>query len=335
MGKRLLITGYPGWLTTRLLETWQFYNSPFTEIRCLVLPGLEAPVQVAGQENVSGDVLEPGSLKKACEGVDTVLHTVGLLHVRHIREFYEVNHKGTLNLLEAAHQAGVRKFVYISSNAAQGFCSGKGAELSESQPCNPASHYGKSKYLGEVETRRFHADGKLQTVIIRPAMFYGPPVPPRHLDIYRKVLKGYFPVFGHGEYLRSLTHIDNLVQGVHLALHKEEANGNTYYIADEVIPTLNQIIDTMANALGCRVRRVHLPAFLASWALILDEMITAFGGYWMLPHIVGESTKHIACSIEKAKKELGYAPKMTYREGYPQAIRWCYEKGLLAEGKRA
>lgn len=329
MARRLLITGYPGWLTSRLLETWTLYHSPFTDIRCLVMPGMQAGAQVPGQENVEGDVLNPQTLEKACEGVDTVLHTVGLLHVKNIREFYAVNHKGTLNLLEAAAKKGVRKFVYISSNAAQGFCPGKGHELSESQPCNPASHYGKSKYLGEVETRRFHAEGKLQTVIIRPAMFYGPPVPARHLDIYRKVLKGYFPVFGHGEYLRSLSHIDNLVQGIHLALHKEEANGNTYYIADEVIPTLNQIIDAMADALGCKVRRIHLPAFLAGCALMLDEVITAFGGYWMLPHIVGESTKHIACSIEKAKKELGYAPKITFREGYPQAIKWCYDQGLL------
>ena len=281
------------------------------------------------QENVEGDVLDNESLEKACRGVDTVVHAAGLLHVKKRQDFFRVNSDGTENMLNAAVKKGVRKFVYISTNAAQGFCSEPGHRLLESQPCHPASDYGKSKYQAELAVRRFQAQNKLQTVIIRPAMFYGPPVPERHLDIYRKVQSGFFPVFGDGRYFRSVSHIDNLIQGIQLALHKEEANGNTYYVADEVIPTVNEIIDAMAEALDCKVRKIYLPEFLASFAGFLDEIISVCGGYWMLPHLAGESTKHIACSIEKAKKDLGYDPKITFKEGYRSTIQWCYENGLL------
>lgn len=330
MKKRLLITGYPGWLTSRLLETWSDYQSPFTEIRCLVHPSqIDVPCLTPGMEIVKGDLLNQESLMKACEGVDAVLHTAAVLHVQRVREFYEVNAEGTKDLLEAAYQAKVKKFVHISTNAAQGFCTDPDNPLDESKACRPISHYGRSKREAELAVRKYQSDGKLQTVILRPAMFYGPPVPARHLDIYSKVQKGIFPVFGHGNYLRSITHIDNLIQGVHLALDKEEAVGNTYYIADEVTPTLNQIIDTMAAAMGRKVKRMHLPAFLADMAYLLDELISLFGGYWMLPHIVGESTKHICCKIDKAKKELGYKPSVSLEQGYSEIMRHCFAEGKL------
>ena len=330
MTMRLLLTGYPGWLANRFVETLVQYPTPMTSVRCLINSELSGNIpSVPGLEFVRGNIVRPESLKGAAEGVDVVVHAAGVLHVRRIRDFYSINRDGTRHLLEAAAKAGVRRFIHISSNAAQGFCAGKGFELDESGPCRPESHYGKSKYEAEEVVREFQRAGKMETVILRPAMFYGPPVPPRHLDIYRKIRRGYFPVFGHGNYQRSITFIDHLVQAIHLAVQHPAAAGQTYYIADREIPTLNEILDAMGEALGRKPVKIHLPAFLACVAHILDEVLAACDRYWMLPHLVGESCKNIACRITKAETELGYNPATHYREGYKKTIAWCREKGLL------
>ncbi len=334
--KRLLVTGYPGWLTQRFLETLSDYPFDFEAVRCLVLNGtdlsrlpksLQTRRGAVPLEFSSGDILDQDSLVLACREVHSILHAAGVLHVKRISDFYAVNRDGVKNVLTAASLSSVKRVVVISSNAAQGFCEGPDQRLTEVDPCRPEGHYGQSKYEGEKAAAAFGAHGGPESVILRPAMFYGPPVAPRHLDIFRKVARGWFPVFGHGRYNRSVTYIDNLVQAIHLALVKPQAAGQTYTITDAEIPTLNDLVDTMASSMGKRVRRIHLPAFLAALAWKLDAVISATGRYWMLPHIVGESTRHIAYSIEKAKRELGYDPKVTYPEGYRRTMAWCREQG--------
>ncbi|MDD5218639.1 MAG: NAD-dependent epimerase/dehydratase family protein [Candidatus Omnitrophica bacterium] len=324
------MTGYPGWLTNRFLETLEDYSMPFDSIRCLTERRCDPPVvKCVPAETVTGNLLDPAALDRATRNQDIVMHAAGVLHVKRIGDFYKINRDGTAKLLEASVRNGVRRFVYISTNAAQGFCQGRGHELDESGPCHPESHYGKSKRQAEEAVQFYGETGKIETVILRPAMFYGPPVPVRHLEIFRKIRKGFFYVFGTGDYLRSITYIDNLIQGIHLAIQKPEAVGQTYYIADREIPTLNDIVRSIAHAMGTEVKIIRLPEWMAYGARWLDETIAACNRYWMLPHIVGESCKNIACRITKAEKELGYNPTVSFREGYVKTIAWCREQGLL------
>ena len=330
MNNRILITGYPGWLTCRFLETLGDYPKDLDSIRCLVHPDQLSSVASPRQwECVSGDLNDPESLREAARECDIILHAAAIIHVKRVSDFYKINRDGTRNLLDAAVAAGVKKIVLISSNAAQGFCEGKGHELDETAPCRPESHYGKSKRQAEEVVEEFSRSGKIKTVILRPAMFYGPPVPARHLDIYKRIQTGEFPVFGTGDYLRSITYIDHLVQAIHLAIQKTEAEGKTFTIIDREIPTLNDILQAMGDALGVPVRIRRFPKWMAQAADLLDRIIEATGSYWMLPHIAGESCRHIAYKIDRAEKELGYVPQLSYREGYRKAIDWCFEKGLL------
>jgi len=328
---KLLITGFPGWFANRLIETLEDYPGArrIERIRCLSQTKLPPPASLIPVEIFEGDLMDLSSLQKAVAGMDLVLHAAAVLHVRRNQDFYRINRDGTRNLLAACEAAGIKRFLYISSNAAQGFCAGRGHELVENEPCLPESHYGKSKLAAELAVEEYFTKKAFETVIVRPAMFYGPPVPERHLGIYKKIARGTFPVFGSGDYLRSITYIDNLIQGIHLALHHPKAIGQTYYIADKAIPTLNDIIRSIADAMSVNVKIVHYPAWLAAAAEKLDSLISAFDGYWMLPHIVGESCKNIACRITKAEQELGYQPTVSFREGYPRTIEWCRRNNLL------
>jgi len=160
-------------------------------------------------------------------------------------------------------------------------------------------------------------------------MFYGPPVPERHVDIYKRIQKGRMPMIGHGNYARSVTHIHNLVQGCVLALTKSTAVGQTYYIADAEVYTTRRIIEAMAKALNVEPRYLQLPSFIAPIAFLGDRMLAALGLYWQNLHLVGEADWHVGVSIEKAKRELGYIPTEELETGMHAAIDWCCAKGLF------
>jgi nucleoside-diphosphate-sugar epimerase len=203
----------------------------------------------------------------------------------------------------------------------------------ESDPPRPLSHYGRSKWLAETAVNALAS--RMQTVIVRPCMFYGPPVPERHIEIYRRIQSGRMPLVGHGHYARSVSHIDNLVQGCHLALTHPSAPGGTYYIVDRPIYTTRDIVDAMATALDAPIRWMKIPAIVAPTAFALDRLLAAVGIYWQTLHLVGEADWHVGVSCEKAIRELGYSPTIELAEGMQQAVRWCLETGRLASTKTA
>jgi len=336
----MLLTGVPGWLTAALLKDCA-RNAPrgLAYLRCLVHPAAQAQAREMldgldlEAEIVVGDLRDTDTLAAATRGVQTVLHAAGLVHVRRTRDWYEVNTRGTEQLVEAAMHNGVERFVYISSNAAAGRAESSRRILTEADPARPRSHYGRSKYLAEQALLQ-HAD-KLQAVVLRPCMFYGPPVPPRHVEVYQRILDGRMPLVGDGEFARSLSHIDNLVQGCRLALAHPHAPGEVYYITDRPVYTTRQIVEAMAQALESPLRLLRLPRGVGPVAHAVDQALAAAGIYWQTLHLVGESDWHVGVSCEKARRELGYRPAVELQAGMQQAVEWCFARGLLRRSGKA
>lgn len=327
--KRLLVTGVPGWLTEALLHDLARDRGPaLEEVRSLVMPGSRPPdIQSTNVRftAVEGRLEDEASLAAATKGCDAVLHAAGVLHVRRTSDWYDVNTHGTKRLLNAALTSGVKRFVLVSTNAAGGKAPHASHLMTEADPSRPLSHYGRSKLLAEEHV----LNAKLEGVVIRPCMFYGPPVPARHVEIYRRILTGRMPIVGSGDYARSLTHIDNLVQGCRLALSHPSAPGEAFYIADDPVYTTRRVTEAMAQALGVTPRYLRLPALSASLAFLLDRLLASLGLYWQNLHLVGEANWHVGVSIAKAKAVLGYAPTETLESGMQGAIDWCRARHLL------
>jgi nucleoside-diphosphate-sugar epimerase len=278
-------------------------------------------------ELVRGDLVDAPSLERAVAGIDTVLHAAAVMHPPRIEQYYAVNGEGTRRLARAAARAGVKRFVYVSSNAAAGRSASADHLVAETDPDLPLSHYARSKWLGERWL--LATPGSMEAVIVRSCMFYGPPVPVRHVEVYRRILHGRMPLIGGGNYSRSLTYVDNLVAGVRLALAKKAAAGQVYNIADAEPYTTRRVVEAMASALGVRPRYLRLPAFAASVAYEVDWLISTVGIYQQEIHLVSEATWHVGVSIDKAQRELGYAPRVAIDEGMRAAVRWCRDQGLL------
>jgi nucleoside-diphosphate-sugar epimerase len=345
----VLITGAAGWLGKGLatalvqgLPEVPRLASPRGDlkIRCLVRPG-EDTAYLSGLTDrialVPGDVRNPDDCRRLCEGVRgaVLFHTAAVIHPNWSSEFDAVNHRGSRNVLEAAASAGVKRAVVVSSNSPIG-CNPRPDRLfDEDAPYNPYMGYGRSKMRMELFVRELQASGRIETVVVRPPWFYGPHQPARQTLFFRMIRDGKGPIVGGGENRRSMAYIDNLSQGLLLAAITPEAVGRTYWIADARPYTMNEIIDTVERLLEkefgqtCVHKRMRLPGIASKVAYAADGLIQGVGLYNQKVHVLSEMNKTIACDIGRARRELGYDPKVELEEGMRRSLKWCFERGMM------
>ena len=345
MSAPIRITGALGWLgkrLTRLLAEGEF-NFLLGErpaLRCLVLPGQDdAELRAMGPhvETMAGDLRQPADCARFLEDSAGALlvHTAGIIHPRRVAEFYDINVQGAVNLLRAAKNARVGRAVMVSSNSPLGCNPHPDHLFDEESPYHPYKNYGRSKMQMEQAVHAAFRAGDLETVIVRPPWFYGPDQPPRQTLFFRMVKEGRAPLVGRGDNLRSMAYVDNLAHGILLAATHPAAAGQTYWIADRRPYALREIIDTIERLLEEEFRipvahrRLRLPAFAGAMAEAADTVIQAAGYYEQKIHVLSEMNKTIACSIQKAERELGYRPQVALEEGMRRSLRWCLEHGTV------
>jgi nucleoside-diphosphate-sugar epimerase len=130
-----------------------------------------------------------------------------------------------------------------------------------------------------------------------------------------------------------MSYVDNTSLGLLLAAATDQAAGQTYWIADERPYTMNEIVDTVEELLerefGLEVAhdRMRLPSVASEVALAVDATLQRVGLYHQKVHVLSEMNKTIACSVAKARSELGYRPAIELREGMRRSIEWCIANG--------
>jgi nucleoside-diphosphate-sugar epimerase len=168
---------------------------------------------------------------------------------------------------------------------------------------------------------------------IRPPWFYGPGQPPPQTEVVRMLRDGRMPRVGSGENRRSMAYTDNNVQGLLLCERTPAAAGRTYWIADRHAYSMNEIVQTVGDVLeqdfGMTVKRsqLRLPGFVSGLALVADRAIQGAGLYQQKIHVLSEMNKNIACSIERARRELSYDPKVELREGMRRSVQALLDEG--------
>ncbi len=308
-------------------------------IRCLVLPGQDPAVLQRLSERievVKGDLRDPADCARFCRQAQgaVLFHTAGLVHPRRIAELYEVNVRGTRQLLDAAAAGGVRRAVVVSSNSPCGCNPHPDHLFDELSPYHPCMNYGRSKMQMELAVNERQQRGGIETVLVRPPWFYGPNQPPRQTLFFRMIRRGKVPLVGSGANLRSMAYLDNLCQGLLQAAAVQRANGRTYWIADRRPYSMNEIIQTVERLLEgefgrpCAHKRLRLPGFAGSLAFVADAALQGLGLYNQKIHVLSEMNKTIACSIARAERELGYRPAIELEEGMRRSLAWCLQRGM-------
>ena len=343
---RILITGANGWLGKRLARLTAQRKvaagvaevlPPDLSLRCLVLPS-ENPeaLRQMGAEVASGDIRNPADCAAFCDGakIATLVHTAGVIHPARVKDFYSINVDGTRNLLEAALAAGVKRFVYVSSNSPLGVNRSTSERFDESSEYHPYQNYGRSKMQAELLVKKTGTERGLEFVIVRPPWFYGPDQPARQTLFFTMIKTGKAPIVGSGNNLRSMGYIDNLCEGLLLSAYVQRAAGETYWIADRRPYSMNEIIDTVERLLETEFKlpvahkRMRLPSAASELAGVADTLLQSLGLYHQQIHVLSEMNKTIACNIAKAEAELGYNPGIALEEGMRRSLSSCIENGV-------
>jgi nucleoside-diphosphate-sugar epimerase len=333
-----IVTGAAGWLGTGLV-TALVGNGEFARpgvVRGLVRSGETTSHLPERVELVIGDVTDPASLDRlfdGCSGSVDVIHTAGVIHPdTSMEQFDAVNHVGTRNVLDAAQRASVRRLVHVSSNSPFGTNGARNDRFGNDEPYHPYLGYGESKKNAELAVLEA-AERGLNAVMVRPPWFYGPHQPARQTTFFTLVKNGRFPILGDGGQVRSMTYIDNLVQGIVRAELIATEPGRGWWIADAVPYTVNEIVETVGNALRAegfevKANRFRLPNIAGTVAEKIDTVTQRVGKYITQFHVLGEMNKNIAVDISAARTELGYEPRVALAEGMRNSIRWCVEQGI-------
>lgn len=281
-------------------------------------------------ERIAVDVCDTSTydrLKGHADGA-LIIHVVGLIHPKRVKQFYEINYEGPVKFLRYMAEQGAQKAVVTSSNSPIGTNPYPEHVFDEKSEYKPYMAYGKAKML--LEQSLLKKDYAMEVVIIRAPWFYGLNQPARQKEFFEMIRNGKGPIVGSGNNRRSMVFTENLAQGIFLAAEKDGIDKEIYWIADERPYTMNTIIDTVERlmdeefALGCKHKRLRLPGLAAEVAYVIDGVLQSLGLYHSKIHVLSEMNKTIACSIAKAKKELGYKPQIALEEGMRQSLRELY-----------
>jgi len=299
-------------------------------VRIVALPGSDTrSLTQTGRVDVATADLRDRKLPPGLfDGIDTVFHCAGVIHAKRIQDLYEINVDATRNLLEQAIAAKVRRFIFVSSNSPAGLNVSPTRLMLEDDPPRPYLGYGLSKLQSEWLVNDAHRAGRIEGVILRPCWFYGPNQPLRQTTFFKMIKKGHPPVVGKGDNLRSMSYVDNTVQGLLLARSVAKAAGETYWITDSRPYSFIEILETVARILGVSIRPRYLPKVMGDFARFTDSIVQMTGLYNQEVHVLGELGESIAVSIDKAKRELGYAPTIDLEEGMRRSIEWVRAQGV-------
>jgi len=332
----LVVTGAAGWLGQALVQ--RLHRQRDRRLVAVARTTDEAArlrQQFPDLETSVADLTEADSAQRLLDAVDgplQLIHTAGIIHPRRVAEFWALNAEATRALVQAAIARGVDRMVHISSNSPIGTNPTPADTFGEHEPYHPYLGYGHSKMAGELAVLEAESAG-LEAVIIRPPWFYGPWQPPRQTSFFRLIRTGRFPIVGDGQQRRSMVYVDNLVDGVLLALSTPGISGRTYWIADAEIPTVQHIVETVQRALTdegyeCADRWLRIPRPVSGVAELADRVIQRLGLYQTQLHVLGEMGHTIAADIGAARRDLGYEPAVSLYEGMRLSIAWCREQGI-------
>jgi len=271
-------------------------------------------------EFVEGDISDIETCRKACEGVTHIFHLAALVSVQRSVENAVVSHRanatGTLNMLQAAREAGVKRFIFASSSSVYGNVSSENGEVVAKQETfqpHPESPYALTKLCGEIYGQIFAQIYGLETVCLRFFNVFGPRQNPQ--SVYAAVvprfitalLDGRQPViYGDGGQSRDFTYMENVVQANLLAMEAPGISGKVFNIACGQATTVNDLWNMLAGIAGRK---------------ITPRYETARRG----------EVRHSLSAIRLAKENLGYEPKIGLRDGLVATWRW-FEKNARKRG---
>jgi len=317
--QKILVTGGAGFIGSHIVDKLMEKGFEVTVFDNLDTGHIENIESHQGKQDfhfIKGDIRDFNLVKKFMKDVDAVFHEAALasvtLSVQNPILSNDINVTGTLNLLKASLDLGVKRFIYASSAAVYGDT--KTPEKREDMMTNPKSPYGISKLAAENYVKIFHKLYGLETVSLRYFNVYGPR---QRFDLQcayggvitiftNRLLRNMPPViFGDGEQTRDFVYIRDVVEANMLALDRKNAAGEAFNIGTGLNVSVNRIAETLKDILNKReLKNVHADPRPAEG-------------------------RHGYANISKAEKILGFHPKVSIKDGLVKLVDWYKNLSLV------
>ena len=282
----ILVTGATGYVGRQVVRALTSDGHP---TRALVhSPPSASVITQYDAENVEGDVLDPESLKRACEGVDGVIHLVAVVRERGAMTYRRVNYDGTRNVLDAAEAAGVSRIVYASTLGASS---------------DPGVPYLYSRWMAEQEVVR----NQIDHTVVRFSVGFGDG--DEFFTVLAALVKLFplVPVAGDGAGRFQPIAVEDVARCLVAAYEDEHTVGKTIEAGGPEYYTYDEILDLIADVLGARIAKAHLPlGLMMPMAAIIEALAPR-------PPVTRDQLKMLridsTTDLDSVEKTFGFVPR--------------------------
>ena len=318
-GKKVLVTGGAGFIGSHLVDSLLLLGGDVTVFDNFdeFYQGKEQNIATyLGNQRfhfVKGTILDYDALHLAMRGSELVFHLAAQPGIRYCLanpvKAHEVNVTGTLNVLLASKKLGVGKLVYASSSSLYGNVTR--VPIQESSPLNPTSIYGATKLAAEKYCLAYHQTYGLPVTCLRYFSVYGPRGRPDQVlySMAEKAAAGDAPiVYGDGKQSRDFTFVSDIISGTILAALRDDSVGEVFNLGFGAEFSITEAAERINDYFRNREEPVHKPAYSGDFARTL-------------------------CDNQKARRQLGWTPKVGFTTGLDQFLGWFAKTKVPAAGQ--
>ena len=304
-------------------------------VRGLARPGSDVSVlEGCGAAVVRGDLTDSAGVRAALEGADVVFHCAAKVgDWGPVEEYRAVNVEAFRGLLEACRGRPLRRFVHFSSLGVYAARHHHGTDETEPLPERHVDGYTQSKVESEQLALRYHREYGVPVVVLRPGFIYGPRDRTVLPNLIEKLRRGEVRYIGGGRRAMNCIFVGNLVDAALVATEKPEAVGQVYNLTDGEAVSKRRFIEAVADGVGVpRPPGLGVPLWLARMVAAWMEGGARRRGDKEAPRLTQGRLKFLGLnldfSIEKAKRELGWRPPVSFDEGMRETVEWYKGQGV-------
>jgi nucleoside-diphosphate-sugar epimerase len=332
---KALVTGATGFIGSHIVERLLDQGH---EVRALARKTSNLRhLKTTNAQIVIGDIEDYDSLVSVVDGIDVVFHAAARVMPGWGRweDFERETVKGTENLLRASADVGVSRFVYVSSGTVMGEASYCDVPADESTPCEISifrydTFYDHAKLQAEKLCLDWHKQGKIAVTVTRPCMVYGPRDRLLSDKTYRQFDTTFVVWPGKSNPRTAIVHVTDVADCILLAATSDKAAGEIYNIAPTEVVWFRDYGNAMIRALGGRKIQMTIPYSVGYLSCFLMEGWAHLKRQKELPYLTRSGVRFLNQGMHingsKARRELGWEPKISIEEGTKQYVAWRREQ---------